>query len=445
MKRFLGVFLLTGAAALMMGAAVDPASFAWRKEVVIPAASPAPAAWSIPVDDELYRHTREGFSDLRIADAAGNQVPYAVCLTGSETTPVYEPVPGKIVAFRRIAAENAAEIDYELAEPKDSVGRLELSSPADRNFEKQVRLTFDDGGAAEEFAFFNHARNLDFRSGRWDFAPRRARRITIRIAPFAETRAEARQVLHEGRQDTFTESALTTGELVLDRIAFSAVRERTVPVAEYDRVPLAELSRTSGKGVTKVVLDVGWRRLRALCLKTSTKHWFRPVEIRVFCREEVGDRTTSGFFTILDVMFDSAERERNRSEISGALRVERVEVEIRNGDDPELADLTFEGEFTRETLLIDAAAVAPGPLTILYGNRELSMPEYDIRRQLDGFYGRPWTVLAASPEIANAADPALRGWRPVLRRAVPWIIAAAALVMAVLAWRMYRRIAPEGE
>ena len=73
-----------------------------------------------------------------------------------------------------------------------------------------------------------------------------------------------------------------------------------------------------------------------------------------------------------------------------------------------------------------------------------ALPE-DIRRQLDGFYGRPWTVLAASPEIANAADPALRGWRPVLRRAVPWIIAAAALVMAVLAWRMYRRIAPEGE
>ena len=440
MKRFFGVFLLTGAAVLALGAAVDPASFAWRKEVVIPAASPAPAAWSIPVDDEMYRHTREGFSDLRIADAAGRQIPYAVCLTGSETTPVYEPVPGKIVAFRRIAAENAAEIDYELAEPKDSVGRLELSSPADRNFEKQVRLTFDDGGATEEFAFFNHARNLDFRSGQWDFAPRRARRITIRIAPFAETRAEARQVLHEGRQDTFTESALTTGELVLDRIAFSTVRERTVPVAEYDRMPLAELSRTSGKGVTKVVLDVGWRRLHAIRIVTSTKNYRRFADFHAIRGEDGCLAFLNG-----DMQLDSAAREGNRYLLPEDFRADRVEVYIHNGDDPELADLTFEGEFTRETLLIAAAAVAPGPLTILYGNRELAVPEYDIRRQLDGFYGRPWTVLAASPEVANGAKTALGGWKPALRRAVPWIIAAAALVLAVLAWRMYRRIAPEGE
>ena len=126
-------------------------------------------------------------------------------------------------------------------------------------------------------------------------------------------------------------------------------------------------------------------------------------------------------------------------------RADRMEVYIHNGDDPELADLTFEGEFTQEVLLLDAAAVAPGTLTILYGNADLPAPEYDIRRQLDGFYGRPWTALAASPEAANDAKTALGGWKPALRRAVPWIIAAAALVLAVLAWRMYRRIAPEGE
>lgn len=439
MKRFFADLLLIGAAVPMLGAAVDPAAFAWRKEVVIPAASPAPAAWTIPIDDEMYRHTREDLSDLRIADAAGRQIPYAVCLTGIETTPVYEPVPGKIVAFRRIAAENAAEIDYELAEPKDSVGRLELASPADRNFEKQVRLTFDDGGAAEVLAFFNHARNLDFRSGQWDFAPRRARRITIRIAPFAETRAEARQVLHEGRQDTFTESTLTTGELVLDRIAFFTVTNAVRPKAAYRTLPLAELSRTSG-GVTRVSLDIGGRRLHAIRVVTSTKNYRRFADFRAIRGEE-------GCWAFLngEMQLDSAAREGNRYLLPEDFRADRVEAEIHNGDDPELADLAFEGEFTQEALLLDAAAVAPGTLTILYGDADLPAPEYDIRRQLGEFYGRPWTALAASPEIANAAEPVLRGWKPVLRRAVPWIIAAAALVLAVLAWRMYRRIAPEGE
>lgn len=415
-------------------AEVDAGAYPFSKTVEIPAERSA--LFLIPVDGELYRHTEPGLANLRIVSSSGEQVPYAVLPLplGWKTEYSLCRIKGKIVGFQEDKKANAATIEYELEKSDLPVGLLRLRTP-DRDFDKSVTLEFDDGVKTEQFRFFDHAKNVRFRNCEFRFPPRKTRRVKIRIGNFSEKRAGAAALEHKGKQDTFTESCLFTRELRLKEICFFVRSGTTSPDPVRKIFPLRELSREKRGQTTVIRLETGRRKIEALLFKTTTPKYLREVEVRAVRRSGNG---------VAEYRFTKKIEPRLPEFLVEDFRADEYIVTIRNGDDPELADLAVSARIGEEALWLEGAATPAGTLKILYGGEKTDAPRYGLRRYVSNLYGKEWKTLTASPETANP-DFRSGSFGRFFQQAIGWIIGAAAVILAILAWKSFSGIAPEKE
>ena len=432
MKKSL--FLLTVFFALSsFGSEVHPEKYPWRKTVEIPVERPA--FFLIPMDEEIYRHTEPGQPDLRIVSPSGDQVPYVVSVLPRQwkTEQCPESIGGKIVGFDLNEKENIATIEYELADTELPVSLLRLHT-ADRDFDKSIILEFDNGFRTEKLPFFNHAKNVRFQNSEFRFPLQRAKRIKIHVHNFAEKRAGSAALEHKGKRETFTESRLFTRELHLEGISFFGETIVPDPVRKIQDLPI--LSREKKGETTEIRLAAGRKKIGSLIVRTSTPGYLREIRIQGVRRN--GETVTSEART--------GKIEPQHHEIpTGNFRADEYIVTIQNGDDPELADLSVSADVEEEALLLEGAAVSPGTLKILYGSGDTESPQYGLRKYVSDFYGRDWKIIAASPETANpdyssGAEPGR-----FFKQIIGWILAAAVLLLALLAWKTFSRISPAKE
>ena len=418
----------------LSAAEVRAGTYPYRKTVQIPAERSA--LFLIPVDGEIYRHTEPGLANLRIVSPPGEQVPYAVLPLplGWKTEYSLLRIKGKIVGFREDKKANTATIEYELEKSDLPVGFLRLRT-TDRDFDKSVTLEFDDGAKTEALPFFDHAKNVRFRNSEFRFPPRKTRRIKIRIGNFAEKRSGAAALEHKGKQDTFTESCLFTRELRLEEICFFVRSGKTSPDPVRKILPLKELSREKKGRTTVMRLETGRRKIVSLHFKTSTPKYLREADVRAVRR--TGEAAAEHRFT-------KKIEPRIPEFLVEDFRADEYVVTIRNGDDPELAGLVISACIEEEALWLEGATAPAGTLKLLYGGERREAPRYGLRQYVSNLYGKEWKTLTASPETA---DPDFRNGSFVgfFRQAIGWIIGAAALLLAVLAWKSFSGIAPEKE
>ena len=409
--------------------------YPWCKTVEIPAERPA--FFLIPLDEEISRHTEPGQPDLRIVSPSGEQVPYVVSPLPLkwQTVRSLESIDGKIVGFSLDEKENIATIEYELADTARPVSVLHLHT-ADQDFDKSIILEFDNGFRTEKMPFFNHAKNVRFQNTEFGFPPQKAKRIKIHVYNFAEKRAASTVLEHRGKHETFRESRLFTRELHLEKIRFFVTHETILPDPVRRILPLTELSREKKGETTEIRLDAGRRKIEALIFLTSTPGYLREVRVQAVRRN--GETVATGTFT---GKIDPRDHELP----VGNFRADEYIVTIQNGDDPELAELTISANIEEEALLLEGAAAPSGTLKILYGSDDTESPQYGLRKYVSNLYGKDWKVVTASPETVNpefreAADPGR-----FFKQAIGWILAAAVLFLAVLAWKNFSRIPPEKE
>ena len=434
MKKSL-LLLAASAAFAAFAAGVPAAEYPYCKTAEFPAERPA--FFLIPIDGEIYRHTEPGHPNLRIVSSTGEAVPYAISpLPGAWNTRYsYPAVNGRIVGFEFDKAANVATVEYELADPERPVRLLRLYT-ADRDFDKSVSLEFDNGVKTEKFRFFNHAKNVRFRNDEFRFPPQTAKRVRIRIHNFVEKRAGAASLEHKGERDSFTESRLITRELQLEKICFFTRTETLFPSPVSKIRPLPELSREKKADSTVIRLAGERRKVTGLRIATTTPNYLREAEVRAILRR--GNAAAERRFTkrisptVLEIPLEEA-------------RADEYVVTIRNGDDPELADLTISASCDEEALLIEGAAAPAGTVKILYGGDNCEAPHYGVREYVADFYGKDWKQVTASPETANPDFRKGMISGGFFRRAIGWIIAAAALLLAILAWKNFSRITPEKE
>ena len=434
MKKFL--FLLTAFFAIgLFSSEVHPEKYPWRKTVAIPVERTT--LFLIPIDEEIYRHTEPGQTDLRIVSPSGEQVPYVVSPLPLkwDTVSSREGIDGKIVGFSRNMKENLATIEYELAETDLPVSLLRLHT-ADRDFDKSIILEFDNGFRTEKLPFFNHAKNVRFQNTEFRFPPQKAKRIKIHVCNFAESRTGSSALEHKGKQETFTESRLFTRELQLEKISFFVTRETIVPVPVTKVLPLAELSREKKGTATEIKLDAGRRKIRELLFRTSTPGYVREVRIQAVRRN--GETGTSRSFT-------GRIEPRHHEVPLGDFRADEYVVTILNGDDPELADLQISARIEEEALLLEGSAAPEGTLKLLYGSGSSEVPQYGLRKYVSDLYGKEWKVADASPETVNPDFQGGEGPGRFFKQAIGWILAGAVLILAFLAWKNFSRITPEKE
>lgn len=436
MKKYL--LLLTSLFAFSSFASeVRPEKYPWCKTVEIPAGG-RPAFFLIPIDEEIYRHTESGQTDLRIVSPSGEQVPYVVSPLPLkwQTVRSLESIDGKIVGFSLDEKENIATIEYELAENNiHPISVLRLHT-ADQDFDKSIILEFDNGFRTEKLPFFNHAKNVRFQNTEFGFSPQKAKRIKIHVYNFAEKRAASTVLEHRGKHETFRESRLFTRELHLEKIRFFFTRETILLDPVRKDLALPELSRETKGKTTEIRLDAERRKIRALIFQTSTPGYLREVRVQAVRRN--GETVTTGIFT--------GKIEPKSHEIPlDNFRADEYVVTIRNGDDPELADLQISARIEEEALLLEGAAAPAGTLKILYGSGSAEVPQYGLRKYVSDLYGKEWMVAAASPETVNPDFQGEAGPGRFFKQAIGWILAGAVLILAFLAWKNFSRIAPEKE
>ncbi len=452
MRNKISIGLLFGCAALLNAAAGEFTPEAYPLVKTARLGEPRPArysAYAINIDAEMYRSLDDDFANLRVATPDGTQIPFVVRDNPSwQIVRHYRPLKGKIVSFRYDEKSNCAVIGYEVAPPAGQraarVGKLEIVPAGQRSFDKKVTLRFDDGSTESDLEFFNHAKNIDFSCHAFEFTPRPARHIDIEITPFAERRVANGVLEHQGRNDSFTETRLTTDELAIDRITFQDAHDETRPLpAPVKLQPLRELGRRTARQVTQIEFDAGRIPLRMVRITSATPDYRRDFTLKLLRKTISDDGETS--YQVQHVVNDTLKPD-YRYEQLGSRRPDRIEIEIRNGDDAELAELQFEWYSDEQILLVEGATLRGRELEILYGNSDARPPRYGLQQYFHKFDGHPWGSFTVGAEAANpryASAAATQDWKLFFKRSAAWLIAFAALVLVVFAWRMFRALENE--
>ncbi len=381
--------LTASVAALVLAttaAAFDTHRF--RYERTLAPAGPYPVRFE--PDGPLYSHSRAGFADLRILDAAGRQVPW-------RTLPVEEgpaPAAARVLNAGRQDGRAVALLDFgparrvrdriELDVPGAGfVGRVEVSGSDDRRTFTllSTSVIYDIAGAA------SHARSTTvvFPPSDFRYLLLRARGISrIDGATALAAPSPAQRVVRRG---------------VVRRV--SANPTRVVLDLRYRHMPVDELYVTAA---TK-----RYDREASVAGSNDGRTWTELARTRVF-------RLTRSVSSPIDVQ----------------ARDRFLRVTIFNGDDEPLRGIRLRAVARSRALLVEGGH--PGPVHLLYGDPASRPPSYDFvrlpRAELGLGRARPGRL---GTEVSNPVFEAPPDTRSFSAKHPAVIAAALALAAAVVA------------
>jgi hypothetical protein len=379
----------TALVAFGAAADVETSDFRYTRTLTAPAGGPV----RIEPDGAMYGHARAGFADLRVLDAAGNQVPWRT-----------EPAPAAVTArpvplVARGVLDGVVSVVLDRGTTPEIIDRIELDVP-DRDFVGSVEVLGSTTGAEGSYATLSTTQV---------YAVHGAVEARSTTAVFPPT--DYRYLLVRARGVSRIDGAT---------VARDPQQPRLEPVD-------AEPSLMQQARATVVTLDLGFANVPvdAVEVRSSTDRFVRRVVVEG-SNDGVTYRSVGG-----------GEVARFRGVDLGRIAVDAsqryVRVTIRNGDDSPLADLRVRA-LARPRPLLLSEGFEP-PFRIYYGARGAAAPDYDFaqlpanaigfRRAVEGTLG---------PETVNAAFEPPADTRTFFERnsgALNGLLVVAAIVVAV--------------
>jgi hypothetical protein len=376
-------FLLCGGAS-----ALETSQFRWERTL-----RSAPGLAAFDPDGPMFAHAAEGFTDLRLLDAGGRQVPWRAAPQQSGGT---EQRAHVLNAGRE---EGAAVALLDFGPPRVVRDRIDLDLP-ERPFVGRVEVFGSDD--RRRFTRLSSTAIYDLRGAQ----PARSTAAVFPSSDFRYYRVRATGVAR-----------------ILGARAGAAPRAaRLVPQKAEQRV-------TQRPRATVVAADLGFRNVPVdeLHVGSSTPSFDRPVEV-------TGSNDGRTFFVLGGGRVFRVQGEERQTAVPLDASARFLRIRIDNGDDEPLRDL-------RVTLLARprTVLVAPGfdpPYRVFYG-APLPAPEYDFAEQPPPS-GEPQRATLG-PE-RRAAPP--RDTRSFVERngwLVQAALALAAVVVAAVGIAVFRR------
>jgi len=301
-------------------------------------------------DGALYAHTRAGFPDLRIFDAAGTQVPW-------RPAPV-EPAPAEravdVLDSGRRGGAAVARID--LGPRHEAIDHVTLEIPDARFVGSATVLGSDD------------------------------RRTWTRLST---TQIYAVGGAAPARSTTAVLPPSDFRYLEVSATHVSRIAGATVAAAPRSE-PLVRVPARVRTGAELLVVDLGHRNVPVdeLRISSSTARYDRPFTV------------TAGSATVAAGSLVRLGPARP-TVVPLSARSRYLRIAIRNGDDPPLAGIRVEVRARPRPLLVEGGH--RGPLTLYYGGR-VRAPDYDYARLPGGALALPpATPGTLGPERRNAA------------------------------------------
>ena len=428
--------------------AAAPADFAFTRPIL---ASPldAPRLVEVRLDAPLFAATRPDYPDLRLFNAATQELPRLVePLFTTQERIARHPVAARPTGLQELPG-NRIEARFELEKDALPPVGLDIHTPL-RDFIRTVRIYGSEDGTTwtalvPDADIFDYSRYMDIRRTEIPLPPNPYRHFSVEISDAAEERAQplVRLVQANGQDQTRAFDLLQT-PFRIDGVSFwreAPVVDRDKPVTqEWPHAGMA-VAQNPDEQTTEIVLQTGGAPLTRIELETPARNFQRAASIQVpglRNGQKIWRSIADGKFTRLDLpglatnllSIDFPEQ-----------RAPELRLVLHNHDNPplEISALRTHGPVYRLLWLADPSTA----YHLAYGNDQLPAPAYDlfaIRAALaKGLAPDLWPL--SEPVPASARRPFALG--ALLARPLVFgsLLALAALALLVLLAKALKKAA----
>ena len=418
MRRFVLIILIVStlpASAVLISTRAQTTTTAWPFVVEMQSTPIAPALYDLTVPLQVMDRSRSDLSDLRLFDAQGKEIPYAIRIR-KEVDEV-RAVDGNL--FNHASTGEASEVSVDLGESPGEHNVVEVESYGS-NFRRRVEVDGSDNGTdwkklqdnALIFAF--ESENKTAQSNRVSYPISRYRFIRVRVfgddladdeAPGIRSVRAVRVVKRQGE--------LTTWNV---------------------NVPSYQLFRYEGAPSSAWNIDLGaYVPVDRLILNIEQTSFSRPFHLevvddlqnlRLVASGELTRRTGQEIKPIV-IMLDQEEHAR------------KLRLVVRDHSNEPLMLSSISAGAPARQLVFEVKETPALPLRLFYGNPKAEAPHYDFENEVVAKLSNTPVRIGIGPATQNPnyePEPL-----PFTER-VSWLIyivlAISSLALAVILWKL---------
>ncbi|HYJ85444.1 MAG TPA: DUF3999 family protein [Pyrinomonadaceae bacterium] len=398
MKRLAFVTMVGFAVcALVISAFAQTATSPWAFFVEISSGAEAPGLYDVTVPLEVMDKSRQDLADLRLYDARGKEVPYAVRIRSEVDDRLV--IGGSLFNQAKIGL-TASEASVDLGEDRGEHNEVEIET-AGTNFRRRVAVEGGDTGTdwktlqTGALIFGFESQNKTVQSDRVSYPTSRYRYLRVKV--FADE-------LTDKEPPTITNVS-----------AVKAVRAKGELTTWDANVPAYQLLRNQGAPSSAWNIDLGARvPCDRLILDVDDPSFSRafqieagedPQSLRLVASGELTRRI--GERAPLVIHFDQEEN------------VRKLRLLIRDYSNQTLTITAIKGGAPARQAVFELKEVPAQPLRLFFGNPNATAPHYDFEKELP-------TRLSITP-VRIGVGPAANNpdYKPEplpLTERVPWLI-----------------------
>ena len=397
MKRLALILLITtaagtlGAVAMLAQAATSP----WPFFVEVTPVGAGIHEFSVPL--HVLDKAREDLADLRIYDASGGEIPYAVRIRSENDDA--QAVEGRLFNHARIGS-TASEVSVDLGENPGEHNEVEIET-AGMNFRRGVEIEGSDTGTGwktlttGDVIFSFGSANSTARSTRVSYQISRYRYLRVRV--FADTPREK-------------EPPVITGVNVL-----MSRREKGEITTWQVSVPYHQFLRHNGAPASAWTLDLGARvPCDRLILPIPNESFSRPFEVEV-----MDDPNNIHLIASGELTKRRGDQKPLTITFNDEVYARKLRLIFTDYSNPPLSMSTIEAGAPLRQAFFELKEFSSQPLRLYFGNLNATAPHYDFEKELPSRLKGQRHYTAAGPLMNNPDYQA-----PLLpfTERVPWLI-----------------------
>lgn len=397
MKRLAFILSLTTVAAWFGVVAIfaQAANSSWPFFVEVTPVGTGIHQFAAPL--HLLDKAREDLADLRLYDAGGREIPYAVRIRSEEDDA--QPVQGRLFNHARIGS-SASEVSVDLGENPGEHNEVQIET-AGMNFRRAVEVEGSDTGTgwktltSGDVIFSFGSERSTARSNHVGYQISRYRYLRVRV--FADTPREKEPPV------------ITSVRVLMSR------REKGEITTWQVSVPYHQFLRHNGAAASAWTLDLGARvPCDRLILPIPNESFSRPFEVEVMDDPNNIRLIASGELTKrrgeqkpLTITFDDE------------VYARKLRLIVTDYSNPPLSMSTIEAGAPLRQVFFELKEFSAQPLRLYFGNMNATAPHYDFEKELQSRLTGQRHYTAAGPLMNNQdyQPPPL----PFTER-VPWLI-----------------------
>ncbi|HEX3085985.1 MAG TPA: DUF3999 family protein [Pyrinomonadaceae bacterium] len=427
---FITFICMSVALGLVMAAAAQTSMSSWRFFIELNATAPGFYSLTVPLD--VLDKSRADLADLRLQDASGKEIPYALWIR--KDVDEQRELSGRI--FNRATKGSASEVSVDLGAEVDlgtqgvEHNEVEIETPG-TNFRRRVEVEGSDNGKdwkglkSGDVIFGFGSENRSVQSNRVDYPTSRYRYLRVRV--FADELADKQ-----------------APEISSVR-AIAAVRQKGERVSWQPALPTNQLLRYQGVPASEWTIDLGARvPCDRILIDVNAISFSRPYQLEAVddpqnvrllasgeLKRRVGEEAKP-----LEIAFDQEEQ------------VRKLRLVVDDYSNQTLPIESFTAQAPARQLIFELKQAPAQPLRLYFGNANATPTHYDFEKDLSA---RLTTSPIRTEGGQAAQNPEYKPEPLPLTERVPWLIylvlfassAALALVLLSLARSTMRMTAKD--